>query len=68
MQEGRDAAAPSGCRVSERGEEEEGRESWEDGVAFTLTLEGDLNAIGDKETFKREVLPKKKKSPPACAD
>ena len=66
MQEGRDAAAASGCRVS--GEEEKGCEGWEEGVAFTLTLDGDLNSIGDKETFKREVLQQKKVSPPAYAD
>jgi hypothetical protein len=64
MQEERDAAAPSGCRVSGSGEEKEGCEGWEDAVAFTLTLEGDLNAIGDKEAFKREVL--KKKNVAAC--
>ena len=65
MQEGRDAAAASGCRVSGG---EEGCEGWEEGVAFTLTLDGDLNSIADKETFKREVLQKKRMSPSAYAD
>jgi hypothetical protein len=33
-------------------EEEEG---WEEGVPFTLTLDGNLNSIRDKEEFKRAV-------------
>ena len=41
-----------GVRDSVSVEEENG---WEEGVPFTLTLDGNLNSIRDKEAFKRAV-------------